>query len=90
MINIHTDLLKSVAEKIIDADDFFILLCLGKRIGKNNDSWPSVARLMSESNFGKNKVHTCISNLVKAGFIEKEQRRVEKKGTKQTVLSTNL
>jgi hypothetical protein len=73
----------------INTDDFFVLLCITKRIGRSNSAFPSIAKLMQESNFGRDKVYKCLSNLVNQKLITKTQRRVKNKAGKE-ILSSNL
>lgn len=88
MINIDTRILDLVPSKI-NSEDFFILICIAKRINTKNTSYPSRETLMSESGFGRTKVSGCITNLVNAGIIERAQREVINKNG-QKVFSSNL
>jgi hypothetical protein len=89
MLNIHTKLLDLVQEGKITTDDFFILLSITKRIGKEKTAFPSIKTLMAETHFGKTKVQTCLGNLQVKGFLVREQRRVKNSAGKE-VLSSNL
>jgi predicted transcriptional regulator len=77
-----------VTNDIINTDEFYILLCIVKRINRKNTSFPSRMTLMSETKFGKTKVSTCLSKLERAGLIQRQQREIIKNGKK--IFSTNL
>ena len=77
-----------VQQKVINTDDFFVLLCIAKRVGKNKTSFPSRETLMQETNFGKTKVSACITSLCSSNLISKKQREVKNKDGKK-VFSSN-
>lgn len=79
-----------VQKQIINSDEFFIMLCIAKRIGKRRQSFPSRTTLMKETNFSKDKVSRSITNLCKAGILEKEQRNNGKFSSNLYTIKTNL
>jgi hypothetical protein len=74
MINIDTRLMDLVKNKTITSDDFFILLCIAKRIRATKQSFPSINLLQEETNFGRDKIYKCLDSLQKAKLIFKQQR----------------
>lgn len=78
MINIDTRLMDLVQNKTINTDEFFILLCITKRINNKSQAFPSRSLLMKESNMSKDKVSRSITRLVEAGIITKIQRNAGK------------
>ena len=78
MINIDTRLMDLVQNKTINTDEFFILLCITKRINNKSQAFPSRSLLMKESNMSKDKVSRSITRLVEAGIISKVQRNAGK------------
>lgn len=73
MLNIDTQLFNLVPN-VINTDEFFILLSIAKRIGKDNNSFPNYKTLQKESGFGKNKLWSCLKSLDEKKLITKEQR----------------
>jgi DNA-binding MarR family transcriptional regulator len=90
MINIHTELMDLVQQKVINTDEFFVLLCITKRIGKKRQSFPSRSLLMKETNLSKDKISRSVTNLVKAGILIKEQRNNGKFSSNLYTLKTKL
>jgi predicted transcriptional regulator len=84
MINIDTRLMDLVKNKTITSDDFFILLCITKRVSKRNESFPSIEKLEEEANFVRKKVYKCLANLAENKLITKKQRHIKGR------LSSNL
>lgn len=74
MINIHTELMKLVTKQVISAEDFYLLLCITKRIKATKQAYPSIALLQEETGFGRDKVYKCLSSLEKAGLLVRSQR----------------
>jgi hypothetical protein len=81
MLNIDTRLLDEVKQGKITPDEFFILLCISKRINRNNNCFPSMELLKEETTFGYNKVFDCLKSLNDKGYITKQRRRINGKLT---------
>jgi hypothetical protein len=94
MLNINTQLMDLVQQKVINTDEFFVLLCIAKRIGKKNQAFPSRSLLMKETCFGKTKLSEIITNLVKSGLLAREQKKPtigkNKFSTNLYTIKTNL
>lgn len=81
MLNIDTRLLDEVKNGKLTPDEFFILLCISKRINRSNACFPSMKLLQEETTFGYNKVFDCLKSLNEKGYITKERRRLNGKLT---------